>query len=125
MRIGTIVASSVLFISLSVADEKVNCADPKGGYEESYCADLKYKAADKALNDAFKKVKVKLGKDQIKLLLAAQKGWLQLRDNQCSLEVFAARGATGYNGQYLGCLTELTTQRTKQLESIPTDSTLQ
>ena len=65
-----------------------------------------------------------MGKTQVKLLLAAQKGWLQLRDNQCALEVFATRGTTGNNGQYLDCLTELTQQRTKQLESTPTDSTL-
>lgn len=66
-----------------------------------------------------------MGKEQIKLLLAAQKGWLQMRDNQCALEVFATRGTTGNNAEYLDCLRNLTELRTEQLESTPTDSTLE
>lgn len=97
--------------------EKVDCDSPVGGVEESYCADRKYKAADKTLNDVFKKAKNQMSKGQVKLLLAAQKGWLQLRDNQCALEVFPTRGTTGNNGQDIDCLTELTKQRTKQIDS--------
>jgi uncharacterized protein YecT (DUF1311 family) len=81
-------------------------------------------AADKALNESFKKLKAKLGKEQNKFLLAAQKGWLQLRDNQCKLEAYASRGTTGNNSEYLECLTRFTVDRTKQIESTPTDSTL-
>ncbi len=122
----TIALAYVLLVSAAIADSesKIDCSNPVGGQEESYCADQKYKASDKLLNDAFRKSKANMGKTQVKLLLAAQKGWLQLRDNQCALEVFATRGTTGNNGQYLDCLTELTQQRTKQLESTPTDSIL-
>jgi uncharacterized protein YecT (DUF1311 family) len=58
-----------------------------------------------------------MNKEQTKLLLSAQKGWLQLRDNQCPSEVYAVRGTTGYNGQYLECMKDLSEIRTKQLDS--------
>ena len=114
------IAFSALF---SLADEKkLNCDNPNSSYESLACVNLKHDSTDKQLNIVYKKTKAVMSKTQVKLLLAAQKGWIQLRDNQCSLEIFADQG-TGRNERYIECLTELTKLRIKQLELTPTDST--
>ena len=58
---------TICLFTLGLPEEKINCADPKGGYEESTCANIKYKEADKKLNQEFKKIKLKMNKEQIKL----------------------------------------------------------
>jgi uncharacterized protein YecT (DUF1311 family) len=114
------IAFSAMF---SLADEKkLNCSDPSSSYESLACANLKHDSTDKQLNIVYKKTKSVMSKPQVKLLLAAQKGWIQLRDNHCSLETFADQG-TGRNERYIECLIDLTQLRIKQLESTPTDST--
>lgn len=122
MKTKAFIASFLIAISLGFTGEKkVDCSNPGSTYESLACANLKHDSADKKLNAVFKKTKSEMSKAQVKLLIAAQKGWLQLRDNQCSLETYADQG-TGKNERYIDCLTEFTELRTKQLESTPTDS---
>ena len=63
----------------------VDCSEPKGNYAFSYCIRSNYEKADEELNSVYKKLKQKLTYEEKKLLLNAQRAWIQFRDNDCEL----------------------------------------
>jgi uncharacterized protein YecT (DUF1311 family) len=114
--------TGALFISPDAKDSKNHCAGKLSSYESLACTKANYDSTDKKLNSIYKATKALLSKKQVELLVKSQKGWLQLRDNQCALETFADQG-TGKEERRLECLIENTSNRIRQIESTPTDST--
>ncbi|GAB4349394.1 MAG: hypothetical protein Fur0042_16690 [Cyanophyceae cyanobacterium] len=72
-----------------------------------------YQAADRALNETYQRVMGALGGDRPAELRTAQRAWIVLRDRQCDLTAAAL-------GDREGCLTDLTRQRTAELETFLT-----
>ncbi len=94
------------------------------------CAKAEYDRADAALNAQWKSALAQTkgsdagsGEDRAangglsygQSLLAAQRAWLAYRDAECALQVYGNAGGHELPIYRLGCLTELTEQRTKQL----------
>ncbi len=99
-----------------IVAQKVNCNKAVTTPELKYCSQLSYAAADKRLNEVYKRVTSNLINEQKQILVSAQQAWIKFRDNNCNFETYGSRGGTGYEVFRNGCLERLTKQRTKDLQ---------
>lgn len=114
--IATAVIVSTLAISVN-AQQQPNCNNPhQNNLEIKECIRLRYEAADRRLNEVYQQLLAKLSREERVLVVEAQKGWIQLKENNCEFEVYVSRGATGYRGFLNECLERMTKQRTAELE---------
>ncbi len=107
---------------------EIDCANAGNTVEMNFCADKDYKAADKALNAAYANAAeyIRTRGEQEKpydtasfqeALRNAQRAWVTYRDADCKdLVAQEWSGGTGATAAILGCMTEKTIQRTKELK---------
>lgn len=111
----------------AAADEPINCANANSTVEINYCADKAYEAADKELNAAYAAaLKVVRSRDLEKpydaksfeeAVRSAQRAWVAYRDAECKGVVAQVwTNGTGSASAILGCMTDKTVQRTKELK---------
>ena len=100
----------------SVMAQQPNCDQPNTNVEFKVCMGLRYELADKRLNEVYKQLIAKLGKEEKALLSESQLGWIKQRDNTCEFEVYGNRAGSGFRGFLNGCLERSTKQRTAELE---------
>ncbi|ARV59450.1 hypothetical protein BZZ01_13170 [Nostocales cyanobacterium HT-58-2] len=126
VTIATILATQSLFSVMAshtpaalgeTISQKIDCNKAVTTPEMKYCSQQSYQAADKRLNQVYKKVTSTFNGEQKQILTAAQQAWIKFRDRNCDFEVYGNRGGTGYEIFRNGCLERLTTQRTKDLEN--------
>jgi uncharacterized protein YecT (DUF1311 family) len=92
------------------------------------CADQRYRAADRALNDVWQKLmSVTEGEDSAdtnQRLRTAQKSWIAYRDNMCA--IYYKEGDMGSMPPmlYSLCLARLTTEQTKGLSDLCNDGAI-
>ncbi len=111
-----------------------DCNEAMAQVELSICADREYKAADGALNAAYKQAMatahqideaaLDMGPDYVgavEALKHAQRAWIGYRDGQCELAGFKARGGTMESLLVLDCLADLTRKRTAELHAFVED----
>lgn len=82
------------------------------------CAADQLKAADAALNKAYRQIIHRLADDAdtVKLLRDAQRAWVDFRDKHCAFAASGVDGGSSYPFIHDGCVTELTDARTRQLD---------
>ena len=120
MRFSTFCASAILcfaMVALAGAQEpKDPCENAETTVEMRNCVGKEYKKADAELNSVYKQLMSKLGDEgQRSALRAAQQAWIKYRDGNCEFEAYLNRGGTIYPVIYTGCLSAMTTARTKEL----------
>ncbi len=99
--------------------QQIDCkSNEMSNVEYQICLHKSYQAANRRLNQVYKKMVAKVTGNERKELIEAQKTWIQFRDSNCSFEVYGSRGGTGYSGFLNQCLERMTRQRTSDLESI-------
>ncbi|WP_293126066.1 lysozyme inhibitor LprI family protein [Microcoleus sp. bin38.metabat.b11b12b14.051] len=99
------------------AQRQPNCNNPhQNNLEIKECIRLRYEAADRRLNEVYQQLISKLSREERSLLSEAQKGWIQLKENNCHFEVYGSRMGTGYRGFLNECRERMTKQRTGELE---------
>jgi uncharacterized protein YecT (DUF1311 family) len=95
------------------------CKDAQTTVEMRDCAGKEYKKADAELNSVYKQLMSKLTDEGHKASLkTAQQAWLKYRDANCEFEAYLNRGGTIYPVVYTGCLSAMTTARTKELREL-------
>ena len=122
-----IAVGMALSLSTNAQAEEIDCANAANTVEMNFCADKDYQAADKELNRAFgtalayvktrddeKPYDAKSFEDALR---NAQRAWVAYRDADCK-DLIAQEwsGGTGTTAASLGCMTEKTIQRTKELK---------
>ena len=118
-----ILPALLLLSSPQAAAPKVNCDNPVTQMAMNICAGRDYQAADRELNEVWKKASARAKQTdtgvgngtQQRELLAAQRAWLTFRDAQCSFEANQYRGGSIMPLIRSTCLTALTKARTEQL----------
>ncbi|MBW4664821.1 MAG: DUF1311 domain-containing protein [Chroococcus sp. CMT-3BRIN-NPC107] len=95
----------------------INCDKATNTVEINECTGREAKAADRALNQTYQKLRPKLSTKQRQRLTQAQLEWIKFRDRTCEYEAGEWEGGTGATSAYLSCLARVTTQRTADLQS--------
>ena len=94
-----------------------------GTLEFEYCANRDFQKADRQLNKTYSSIVAKLKADQVGSseasalpeLIKAQRIWVSFRDVECSMHYTYYSGGTIRGLMLIGCKTQLTTQREKDL----------
>jgi uncharacterized protein YecT (DUF1311 family) len=118
MRI-LIAGAALLFAAAPAkADElkAYGCHDALSQSDLNICADKDYRAADAALNTAYRKAMDGLDENGRAPLKTAQRAWLTFRDAECKYEAAPNEGGSIYPMIYSLCLARLTKARTAQLK---------
>lgn len=87
-------------------------------HEMNMCAHQDYKAADRALNTAYRALTAKIDAVAKVLLVEAQRAWITFRDKECKYEAAENEGGSIYPMIYSGCLARLTNVRTRELKEL-------
>lgn len=93
------------------------CANAETTAEINECAKKKFEEADKELNVAYKEVMAKLDEKKKSDLKNEQRTWIKKKEAKCKEEAKEVEGGTIGTSVYMGCLTEITKQRTQELKS--------
>jgi uncharacterized protein YecT (DUF1311 family) len=111
----------------SAQAQTIDCANASSTVEMNFCADKDFQAADKALNEAYEAALASTKTRELEkpydaksfeaAMRAAQRAWIAYRDADCKdLTAQEWSGGTGTTSAVLGCMTEKTMQRTKDLK---------
>jgi len=123
MKVSTF--GALMFLCLSTAlsgygqrqKSQDPCANAQTTAEMRDCAGREYKKADDELNKVYKQLMSKLNDEgQKEALKQAQQAWLKFRDANCDFESYMNRGGTIEPVVRYGCLSWMTTSRTKELK---------
>ncbi|WP_066376077.1 MULTISPECIES: lysozyme inhibitor LprI family protein [unclassified Anabaena] len=115
-------ASSLLIPTATIAKPTVlarnpNCNNARTQAEINRCTQLSYQNADRKLNQVYQQLLPTLSGSRRRKLISAQQAWIKFRDNNCDYERSLYQGGSIAPSIYAGCLTEMTQQRTRQLQS--------
>ncbi|NJM34145.1 MAG: DUF1311 domain-containing protein [Rhodomicrobium sp.] len=112
--------------ALAQTPNPIDCANASTTVEMNYCVDLEYQKADAALNEVYQQVLngIRDGGGEApydpasweKELVKAQRAWIAFRDADCKgLVPMEWSGGSGTTVAVLGCMIELTKERTRIL----------
>ena len=124
----SIATSLCLFLATASAEPQKQgqhdpCANAQTTAEMRDCAGQEYQKADAALNKSYRELMAKLDDEgQKSVLKTAQQAWIKYRDANCEFAAYQNRGGTIYPVVYTGCLTSMTTARTKELQQTLKDN---
>jgi len=96
--------------------QQPNCNDPQTQTAMNICAGLSYQQVDRKLNQVYRQLLPTLAASRRQKLITSQQIWIRFRDTSCAFERSQFEGGTIASMIYSNCLSELTQQRTKQLE---------
>jgi uncharacterized protein YecT (DUF1311 family) len=97
---------------------QADCSNPLTQSQMNSCAARSAQESDKKLNQAYQQLKSSLSdKQQKQRLTEAQLAWLKFRDAHCAFERGVYSGGSIAPTIYYSCLSEVTQQRTKQIQS--------
>jgi uncharacterized protein YecT (DUF1311 family) len=92
------------------------CNNPQTQMAMNQCAQAEYEQADVQLNNAYQALKGSLGPQKTDQLVAAEQAWLDFRDAYCDFVQSQFAGGSIQPTVYYGCLTQLTRDRTDELQ---------
>ncbi|RYC11747.1 lysozyme inhibitor LprI family protein [Ciceribacter ferrooxidans] len=125
----TLLAGLTFVVPAAAEDEpEVDCQNAMTQFDMNVCSQRDYEKADKSLNAQWSKTKKVMAdwdaeldaenKGAVEALLAAQRAWIQYRDNQCNAVGYSVWGGSMYPMIVSSCLADLTAKRTKELEEL-------
>ena len=122
-------ATTFLSSASATAASKLNCkSDQLDQSQMNECSNQDFLAADKALNDIYKKARdvIKGWDDEtgaaLKAFVDGQKGWIAYRDGYCTAYAYQSHGGSMEPMLVSGCMTTVTQARTQELKSMIDDS---
>jgi len=125
-RLLTVIVLPLTFATSRATAQTVDCANAATTVEINFCAEKDFDAADKDLNAAYAAALASTktrdldkpydAKSFEAAMRESQRAWLAYRDADCKdLVAQEWTGGTGAAAAILGCMTEKTAQRTKEL----------
>ncbi|MEO9914311.1 MAG: lysozyme inhibitor LprI family protein [Parasphingorhabdus sp.] len=120
----------ILLPILLMMQPQLDCEDPVTQLDMNICSRQEFEVADKALNEQWSKVAAhKKSNDEsalkngvkggyFEILLKSQRAWIAFKDRHCDAVADAYRGGSIRPLIYNDCRTNLTKQRTDQLQKM-------
>jgi uncharacterized protein YecT (DUF1311 family) len=108
----------VFFCDRLNAQSKTDCSNASTTIEINDCAQKEFLAADKELNNIYKKVMEKLSVVQRPVLIRAQKKWISFRDDYSKIYESIYAGGTIAASAEIDCKTASTRARIAELKSL-------
>lgn len=98
------------------ADSCMDAATSQG--QMNSCASESYRAADKTLNDVYRRATARVNADAAtkKKLVAAQRAWIVFRDAECDFVASGTGEGSAAPMVKLGCLEDLTRHRVDRIQ---------
>ncbi len=135
LRFSHCAVAAVLLAGLAFAvpaaaedEPEVDCENAMTQFDMNVCSQRDYEKADEALNAQWAKTKKVMAewdaeldaenKGAVEALVAAQRAWIQYRDNHCDAVGYSVWGGSMYPTVVASCLEDLTRKRTKELEEL-------
>lgn len=121
-------AGIAVFAGTADAQPKVDCSNAISTYEMNECAGRDFEQADGELNRVYKEALKSIPEMAVEeprfnarnweaALRASQRAWIAFRDAECEEHVpMFWTGGTGTTADVIGCKTEKTEARTKELK---------
>ena len=103
-------------------DPPLDCKNAMIQSDLNACAERDFQHEDALLNQVYGAYRQTLPPDERAGLINAQKAWLTFRDAECDFETLENIGGSIRPMEYSGCLSELTQQRRKRLETLLKDA---
>lgn len=95
---------------------QASCQNPITTVELNNCASELFEIADKRLDRVYRQVISQLNQEEKQKLAQVQQAWIKFRDRNCDFEALRLSTGSAYTMNYLGCLEEMTKQRSDTLE---------
>lgn len=111
------IAAALLLVASSSTLAQTDCSNAQTQMAMNICADQSYKAADAALNAAYKTLSGSVSPAGKKQLQITQRAWIAWRDAQCAFETMASADGSIYPMLVSACLEELTIAQTARLSA--------
>lgn len=92
------------------------CSNPQTQADMNQCAEAEYNQADTKLNNVYQAVQATLDDQKGEQLTSAEQAWISYRDRYCEFVQTQFAGGSIQPTVYYGCLTQLTNDRTAELE---------
>ncbi len=99
-------------------DQPLDCKNAVDQVNLNVCAWGVFQHEDDRLNQVYGAYRQTLAPDERASLTTAQKAWLTFRDAECHFETLEHFDRLIHAMEYADCLSELTQQRRKRLESL-------
>lgn len=115
--LSTFAIASQAQTSNLISQNSVKCNPSGTTVEMKKCAQDRYDAADKKLNQVYQQMIAKLSGEEKNRLVEAEKAWINFRDRTCKFESAQALGGTLEGLLYIGCLERVTSERTTYLQN--------
>ncbi|MBD2104003.1 lysozyme inhibitor LprI family protein [Leptolyngbya sp. FACHB-261] len=109
----------VLTPTRTLLAQQPDCKNPQGTPEVQFCAQQAADAADRQLNQVYQRLIRQLSAAERSRLVAAQRSWIQYRDDACESEGGGPDSGTGQFARFSDCVARLTRQRTTELQRYP------
>lgn len=111
----------------AAATQDVDCSDPTSTVEMNVCADAAFDEADRRLNAVYKDALAQIAASDLEApydrksweaaMRASQRAWVAFRDADCKgLVPMEWSGGTGTSSAVMGCMTEKTEARIRELK---------
>ncbi len=115
----SIIVAAALFAAPAFADRDIDCnSNDLPQQMMNRCASMDFEASDRRLNEAYSRLMASLDAGSREKLKAAQRNWIQFRDNECTFETVDNEGGTLHPLVYAGCLKRLTDARIRELNTM-------
>ncbi len=120
---------TALLLAAQAPAPQIDCARAQSQYDLTMCESERFDAADQELNRQWRLALQRArdndraagadGREKAEAALrSAQRAWLTLRDNHCTVESYNARGGSAQPMFYEGCRANLTAARAEQLKEL-------
>jgi uncharacterized protein YecT (DUF1311 family) len=122
LRFAVHLAVPWLFVVPCRGAEHTDVCDKASSQAElNACSAERYQAAEKEMNEDYRRLRARLRGKNRDLLTRAQNAWLGFRKVECELESSPARGGSAYVALHNQCLARITTARTEDLKRLMHD----
>ncbi|MEL6785010.1 MAG: lysozyme inhibitor LprI family protein [Pseudomonadota bacterium] len=126
------VATFLAIMPRFVAAQDIDCNNATSTVEMKFCAGEELDRADAALNATWKRAMGHArtadadwlpdgAPSRVELLRDAQRKWIPYRDAACEAQATKYYGGTGQTLELVVCLTAMTKQRTRELQTFMAD----